>query len=114
MYRETSLRMSNHLGSEMAIALKALLRGEHVTARERAALLEAASVEPGDEPAACTQPVARKAVWEGMLDAANSNGKLPNPSYLAVPLHPHRLIGRAENHVLQKLGLSCNTAEEDP
>jgi hypothetical protein len=113
MYREISLRTSTQLGPKIACTLKALLRGDHVTARERAALFHAASLETEDESAVYAQPFTRRAIWEGMLNAANSNKELPNPGYLVVPLHPHRSIGRAENHVLQKLGLSYESSEED-
>jgi hypothetical protein len=110
-----------YLAPNMRRALAALLRGDPVTAQERAALTHAVSLLPADEPEAASSPVSRETtlnerLWAGLVDAANSNDALTKPARgLVVPLLPQQAPGkdRRDNPVLRGLGLERAICEEN-
>jgi hypothetical protein len=56
----------------------------------------------------------REGVWAGLVDAANSNGALPDPGRgLLVPILPHRILDKDDNHVLRGLGLKPESSEDE-
>jgi hypothetical protein len=108
-----------YLAPNMRRALAALLRGDPVTAQERAALANAVSLLPADEPEATSsrdETALPERVWAGLVVAANSNDTLPRQARgLVVPILPHRLLGNDpdDNHVLLGLGLKRDTYRQD-
>jgi len=130
MHREaairTSLRRSGpgdkggmlgglYLAPNMRRALAAMLRGEPVTAQERAALAHAASLLPKDEGDETVRLPAQEHIWPGMTMPANSNLLQNKGSVrgLIIPVQPHRPVKENENHVLVDLGLDPEEGDDD-